>query len=369
MTESVYIHIPFCKSKCKYCSFVSTVDESLVSSYLDALSSEISCRYNSEPARTLYLGGGTPSLLSIKNIERIIKPFNISKNCEITFEINPDDADIEYLKGLKSIGINRLSFGVQTFNDEILTEIGRRHNSASALKAIENANTVGFDNISIDLIYGLPQQNEKILKNDLDIIKNLDLKHVSTYGLKIESPSFYYFAPPQNLPDDDFQADMYLMINEKLKSAGFDRYEISNFSKKNYESKHNLNYWSNSEYYGFGAAAHGYQNEVRYSNSENIEEYIKSPLKHFSENILSEKEKLEEEIFLGFRREKGINIEDINEKYNINFVSEYGKILQKFIPDYILPTDCGFKLTLKGVLLSNIILADFIDLPFNKKSL
>jgi oxygen-independent coproporphyrinogen-3 oxidase len=151
------------------------------------------------------------------------------------------------------------------------------------------------------------------------------------------------------------------MINEELESAGFNRYEISNFSKKGYESKHNLNYWNNSEYYGFGAAAHGYQNGVRYANSSDIQEYINNPIKHSLEHKLTKQEKLEEEIFLGFRREYGINIKEINKKYNIDFIKKYENILNKYIPDYILQTGTGYKLTLKGLLLSNNILAEFLD--------
>lgn len=362
MTESVYIHVPFCKSKCKYCSFVSVCDENLTDLYIDALLREITAKYNSEPLKTLYFGGGTPSLLSAETVEKIIQKFILSDDSEITFEINPDDADLEYLKGLKSLGVNRLSFGVQTFNDEILTYIGRRHDSKTALDAIDNAKSAGFTNISIDLIYGLPFQTEEILKQDLNIIKTMDLKHISTYGLKIENPSYFYKNPPESLPDDDLQADMYLGVNEFLENISYKRYEISNFAKTGYESRHNLNYWNNAEYYGFGAAAHGYQNGVRYSNTNNIQEYVKNPLKHFSENQLSEKEKLEEEIFLGFRREKGINVEEINKNYNIDFIKKYENILKKYIPEYIIRTETGYKFTLNGVLLSNNILAEFIDL-------
>ncbi len=361
MTESVYIHIPFCKSKCKYCSFVSVVYQGLQNSYVSALLSEIEFRYNSEPLKTLYFGGGTPSQLSPAEVETIIKQFNISGETEVTFEINPDDADLEYLKALKSLGINRLSFGVQTFNDEILKYIGRRHDSKTALKALDNSKSAGFTNISIDLIYGLPFQTEEILRQDLEIIKMLDLKHISTYGLKIEEPSYFYYNQPQNTPDDDLQADMYLGVNDFLENIGYKRYEISNFAKIGYESRHNLNYWNNSEYYGFGAAAHGYENGVRYANFSDIQEYINNPLKHSSENKLTVKEKLEEEIFLGFRRETGINVEEINMKYNIDFDKKYGEIIKKYNSDYILPTETGYKLTLKGILLSNNILAEFLD--------
>ena len=360
MPENVYIHIPFCESKCKYCSFVSTTQTDLIEKYAEALEKEFGYFYKSETLKTLYFGGGTPSLLEIKYVKKFIDFFDITDQTEITFEINPDDADINYLKGLKDAGINRLSFGVQTFNDEILNAIGRRHNSIEVFKAIENANKTEFKNVSIDLIYGLPNQTIELLQKDLKIIKDIDIQHVSTYGLKIEKPS-YFFSHPVTVPDDDTQADMYLMINDFLEDIDFKRYEISNFAKSGYESKHNLNYWNNAEYYGFGAAAHGYNNGIRYSNTPDIEKYIKNPTVHKTEHSVTAKENLEEEIFLGFRREYGINIEKINKNFGIDFESKYNKILAKYIPKYIIKTDFGYKFTLDGVLLSNNILADFLD--------
>jgi len=362
MAESVYIHIPFCKSKCKYCSFVSTTNVEDIELYINSLEKEIKNNYTLESLNTLYFGGGTPSLLKIQYIERLLKLFNIKQDTEVTFEINPDDADIQYLKLLKTIGINRLSFGAQTFDDEILKLIGRRHNSNSIYKAIDNSHLADFENVSIDLMYGLPFQNTDKLKKDVSIIQKLAIQHVSTYGLKIEQPSFFYTNPPHNLPDDDAQADMYVMINNILDEMEYYRYEISNFAKKGYESRHNLNYWNNFEYYGFGAAAHGYINGIRYSNSNNLKEYMDNPNKHSVEHKVTPKEQLEEEIFLGFRRETGINIVEINKKYNIDFIKKYENILNKYIPDYILPTETGYKLTLNGVLLSNNILSEFIDL-------
>ena len=362
MTESAYIHIPFCKSKCKYCSFVSTVQTENIEDYVTALVREIRHYYEQNPLKTIYFGGGTPSLLNINQVTKILQNFNFSDNKEITFEINPDDTTKEYLEGLKALGVNRLSFGSQTFNDEILKSIGRRHNSENILKSVETAQNAGFENISIDLIYGLPNQTIELLKNDLGIIKTLGIQHVSTYGLKIEPPSYFSSHLPKNLPDDDMQADMYLGVNDFLESIGYKRYEISNFAKEGYESKHNLNYWNNSEYYGFGAAAHGYKDGIRYSNTTYIEKYISNPLKHENEHIVSKKEKLEEEIFLGFRREKGVNVKEINKKFDINFDEKYQNILKKFSLEYIIPTEAGYKLTLNGVLLSNNILAEFIDL-------
>ncbi len=361
MTENAYIHIPFCKSKCKYCSFVSICDLDLIEKYVDSLICEIKNSYRNETLKTLYFGGGTPSVLDIKFVEKIISNFNFSNNTEITFEINPDDMTFEYLKRLKELGINRLSFGSQTLNDKILGIIGRRHSSKQIVDSVETAQKIGFDNISLDLIYGLPNQTETLLQEDLSVIKSLGIKHLSTYGLKIEFPSFFYSHLPKNLPNDDTQADMYILINEIMEQYGFQRYEISNFAKKGYESKHNLNYWNNSEYYGFGVAAHGYLGSIRYSNNKNVEKYIQNPLNHASEHFVSPKEKLEEEIFLGFRKSEGINITQINDKFDLDFNYKYKNVLKKYMGKFILPTEIGYKLTIEGILLSNVILADFID--------
>ena len=365
MPNSVYIHIPFCKTKCKYCSFVSKRPERSQEPmlYVDALIKEIGRHYRGETLKTIYFGGGTPSVISAELIEKILQQFiYIPEFCDITFEMNPDDADIGYLRKLNELGVNRLSMGAQSFDDNILKLIGRRHRAEQTIEAVTIAKKAGFKNISLDLMYGLPTQTSESLKNDLETITKLDIQHVSTYGLKIEEPSFFYNNPPENLPDDDTQADMYLMINEFLENNEFKRYEISNFAKTGYESKHNLNYWNNKEYYGFGVAAHGYQSGVRYSNKSDLEDYTIYPIKRENEHYVTPKEKFEEEIFLGFRKAEGINTELIKKKYFIDFSEKYKDVLEKYMPDYIEKTENGYKLTLKGVLISNNILSEFIEL-------
>ncbi len=360
MAKSVYIHIPFCKQKCKYCSFISFSCLDNIIGYMFSLFKEIDTNYNGEDLDTLYFGGGTPSLLEIQYLKKIINKFKLSPNCEITLEMNPDDANIKYLQSLRQIGINRLSLGSQTFDDKILELIGRRHNSSQIIQAVNLAKEAGFNNISLDLIYGLPSQTLESLEEDLNKITTLGVQHVSTYGLKIEDNSFWGKFPPENLPDDDLQADMYLIINKIFESKGFHRYEISNFSLEGFESRHNLNYWNNDEYYGFGVAAHGYVDGIRYSNYCTLEEYMNNPVKHANEHLQTDKEKLEEEIFLGFRKENGVNISKIQEKFGINFENEYKNVLEKFMPDYIKKNEQGYKLTLEGVLLSNNILSEFL---------
>lgn len=361
MVKSAYIHIPFCKQKCKYCSFVSFPCLNKIEEYILSLFKEIESNYKGELLDTLYFGGGTPSLIEAMYIEKIIDKFNLAASCEVTFELNPDDANFEYLKKLKEIGINRLSIGSQSFNDEILKNIGRRHNSEQIIKTVQLAKNVGFNNISLDLIYGLPNQTIDNLKYDLENFIRLGIQHISTYGLKIEDESYWGKNIPENLPDEDSQADMYIEINNFLEKNRLKRYEISNFALEGFESKHNLNYWNNDEYYGFGVAAHGYIDGIRYSNSCNLEEYLNNPFKHVIEHIQTEQDKLEEEIFLGFRKEAGINIVKIRKSFGIDFESKYQKILEKFTPDYIEKTSCGYKLTLLGVLLSNNILSEFLE--------
>lgn len=355
--KNVYIHIPFCKSKCKYCSFVSFPKLEEKEQYLKALQKEIVSRYNGETLETLYFGGGTPSVLSVKEFENIIKLFNINEKTEITAELNPETITFEYLEGLKACGINRLSFGCQTFDNEILRLIGRRHNAEQVENAVEFAKKAGFTNISLDFIYGLPNQSVEMFENDLKKAMSINIQHISLYGLKIDENCFFYKNPPENLPDDDMQADMYLKAIETL--TDFEHYEISNFSKSGFNSKHNLNYWNNNTYYGFGVAAHGYENGIRYFNTSNLNEYITNPIQHKNSHKLSIQEQLEEEIFLGFRKMEGINIEKINKKFEIDFNKKYSSILEKYI-GYIVKTDKGYKLTTDGILVSNIILADFI---------
>ena len=357
MTTSAYIHIPFCKSKCKYCSFVSYTNLDSIVGYVFSLLKDIDVNYKGELLKTLYFGGGTPSLLQIQYLKKIIDKFKIDSNSEVTIEVNPDDASLEYFKSLLDIGFNRLSLGSQTFNNDVLKFIGRRHDSEKIIEATKLAQDAGFNNISLDLIYGLPYSN---IEDDLKNIIDLEVQHISTYGLKIEEGSFFYNNLPEHLPDEDEQAEMYLKINEILAQNNYKRYEISNFAKEGFESKHNLNYWNNNEYYGFGVAAHGYVDGIRYSNYCALKDYLENPAKHEAGHLVTLEERIEEEIFLGFRRESGINSEEFKQKFDIDFGDKYKSIVEKYMPKYIVKTEKGFKLTTDGILLSNNILSDFI---------
>lgn len=325
-----------------------------------SLYKEISQNYKNEKLDTLYIGGGTPSIVPVNFIEKLIKKFGFTENYECTIEVNPDDVYSELISSYLNFGINRVSMGVQSFNDSILNSINRRHNSKSALKAIEIVNKSGINNLSIDLIYGLPDQSLDDFIKDINISVNLPITHISLYGLKIDENCYFALHPPENLPDDDLQADMYLAACSILESHGFYQYEISNFAKTNCHSKHNLNYWNNNTYYGFGVAAHGYCDGYRYYNTNSIDKYIQDPTVSEFAHFLSSQEKLQEEIFLGLRKTQGININNINNKYNIDFYKLYCNIIQKYTPEFLVLSDDYLKFTRKGFMLSNVILADFI---------
>lgn len=362
MVKSAYIHIPFCKSKCHYCSFVSFCNLELKKDYLKALIKEIQYFYENELLNTLYFGGGTPSLLTVSEFENIVRRFKISEKTEITSELNPDDVSYDYMRGLYDVGINRISFGCQTFDDKILKLINRRHNAGEVINAVKITQDAGFKNVSLDFIYGLPSQTPEMFYSDLKKAVDLGVQHISLYGLKIEEGCYFYNNMPDNLPDDDTQADMYLGAIELLEQYGFEHYEVSNFSRKGYNSRHNLTYWNNEEYYGFGVSAHGYKNGLRYGNKENLPSYIENPLEKLQTKVLTFQEKLEEEIFLGFRKMKGIDISEINTKYGIDFVEKYNDVLKKYEALNLLKkTQTGYALTPQGVLVSNVILADFLE--------
>lgn len=362
MVKSAYIHIPFCKSKCHYCSFVSFNKLELKDDYIKALLKEINYYYKGELLDTIYFGGGTPSTLELQDFSKIFEKLKPEPTAEITTELNPEGVNYDYMRGLFDLGVNRISLGCQTFNDEILKQINRRHNAQQVIESVKIAQNAEFGNISLDFIYGLPNQTPEMFYSDLKQAIDLGVQHISLYGLKIEGGCYFYNHMPQNLPDDDIQADMYLGAIELLTSKGFEHYEVSNFSLPNYNSRHNLNYWNNEEYYGFGVSAHGYTNGIRYGNIETIEQYIKNPIKHQEEKLLTTQGKLEEEIFLGFREMKGIMVSKINCKYGIDFEQKYQNILNKYLElKLIQKTQNGYSLTPNGILVSNVILADFLE--------
>lgn len=362
MINCIYIHIPFCQKKCKYCSFCSFELLKLKGEYLNSLTKEINFYYKKNPISTLYFGGGTPGLLKAEEIFDLIKLFNFKKNREITLEINPDNADTEKLKKLKNIGINRISIGVQNFDNNILKILGRNHTREKIYECIEQIKTSGFDNFSIDLMYGLPTQTIKQWEQTLDEVIKLEIPHISLYGLKIEKGTYFYKFPPKELPDMDTQAKMYELAVKKL-GKEYVHYEFSSFARnKKFISKHNSAYWKRKYYWGFGVSASGFIEDKRYTNTNNLKEYIVNPIQKCYTK-LSKKEQLEEEIFLGLRLKDGIDFCKIEKKYCVDIKEKYKSLFEKYVKfGFLKYTKKGIKLTLKGVLVSNEILSDFIEI-------
>ena len=363
MIEHAYIHIPFCTGKCHYCSFVSGKNIEDKDKYLNALIQQIKLEYKGEALKTLYFGGGTPSLLEASDIAQLVDLFLYDKNAEITIEVNPETVDYEKFLAFRNIGINRVSLGVQTFDDEILKKIGRRHSSQTIYSAIEKIKKAGFKNISIDLMYGLPNQTIQGFETDIQKAIELDVQHISTYGLKIEEDSYFGKNTPLNIADDEIQAQMFSKLCDLLEQKGFEHYEISNFAKPNFQSKHNNSYWKNKEYYGFGLNASGYIGTVRYRNADDFDSYILKPTSKVETTELTVLETMENEIFLGLRLQNGIEISSINKKYDIDFLDRYKLVIKKFEKIGLLEVSKDrCKLTHAGILLSNEVMCEFLDI-------
>ncbi len=323
--KSVYIHIPFCKKICSYCDFCKFIYNSKwVDDYLIALKKEIEDHYQWETIKTLYIGGGTPSSLDEKqlnNLFQMLKIFKLASNYEFTFECNLNDINDKLINVLVKNGVNRLSIGIESFDLDNLQFMNRTASFEEAQKKIKLCKEIGLNNINIDLIYALPNESIEVLKKDLDYFIKLDISHISTYSLMIENHTMLSY---QNIKpiDEDLDAKMYELICNTLKKKGFIHYEISNFAREGFESKHNLVYWNNEEYYGFGLGASGYLNNVRYTNTQNLNDYLKGKT-ILEEEHLSQKETMDYEIMLGLRKIKGINLEKFYEKYHVQLQEEY----------------------------------------------
>ena len=318
--RSVYIHIPFCKSICSYCDFCKLFYHGpWVTQYLNSLLLEIQDKYMGEEIETLYIGGGTPSALSIKDLKylfEIIDKFNLSDNLEFTFECNLNDINEELLNFLKDNRVNRLSIGIESFNEDKLAFMERSHTYEAAENAISLARSIGFDNINIDLMYGIPGESLKDLKKDIDLFLKLDPDHISTYSLIVEDNTKISNAGVVPI-SEELDASMYELICDKLDNKKYVHYEVSNFAKSGKESKHNLTYWNNEEYYGFGLGASGYRHGVRYENTRSITKYFKGEYVK-NEELLSKEDKMYNELMLGFRKMEGINLREFFLKYEIN---------------------------------------------------
>ena len=320
LMESVYIHIPFCKSICSYCDFCKMLyNGPWVTQYLNALIKEIQDKYLGEEIKTLYIGGGTPSALSIKDLRylfEIISGFNLEKLEEFTFECNLNDIEEELLQLLRENKVNRLSIGIESFNAAKLKFMERNHTFEEAKKKMKLIRKSGFDNVNVDLIYGIPGESLKDLKKDLELILKLEPDHISTYSLIVEDNTKIGISGVLPIPEE-LDASMYEYIVDRLEMKKYKHYEVSNFSLKNKESKHNLQYWNNNEYYGFGLGAHGYIHGVRYENTRNLTKYVNGEFLK-SEEMLSKEDKMYNELMLGFRKMEGISLREFFLKYEIN---------------------------------------------------
>ena len=318
--RSVYIHIPFCNSICSYCDFCKFLNNDVwASNYLDYLKKEIEKYYEEDTVKTLYIGGGTPSCLSYNNLVKlfnIIKIFKLTSDCEFTYECNINDLSEEFLLFLKENGVNRLSIGVESFNKYKLKYLNRKHNKKDIFSKIALARKIGFDNINIDIMYALPIEDMSILKKDIKYALKLKVDHISTYSLIIEEHTLLHNKGVKPISEDlDFK--MYKYICKTLKRHHYKHYEISNFAIEGHESKHNLTYWDNNEYYGFGLGAHGYINNMRYENTKNFNKYLKEEYR-LNELLISTQEEMENELILGLRKLKGVSVSEFEERFGIS---------------------------------------------------
>lgn len=370
----IYVHIPFCKKKCDYCDFISYCDKGmLISDYIESVIKEIESQNIQSKITTVYIGGGTPSYIDSKYIIKIlekIKEKNISEDAEITIEVNPGTVTEKKLKDYINCGINRLSIGLQSTKDEILKEIGRIHEYADFLNTYNMAKKIGFNNMNVDLMIGLPNQKIIDIKESLEKILELNPNHISVYSLILEEGTSLFKKVEDGvlkIPDEELERNMYWYVKNTLELNGYKHYEISNFAKEGYESKHNLNCWNQKEYIGIGCAAHSYKNITRYSNTENIEEYINNIHKKcFEKNriiheVQTEEDARKEFMLLGLRKIDGVKINEFKNKFGDNPIYLYRNQLDKLSKENLIIVDNdNIRLSNRGIDLANLVWEEFI---------
>lgn len=368
---SAYVHIPFCTQICYYCDFSKVfIKNQPVDSYLDHLLQEFHS-YDIQKLRTLYIGGGTPTALSASQLEVLLegltKNLDLSMLKELTIEANPGDLDADKIAVLKNSAVNRVSLGVQTFDDKMLKKIGRSHTEKDIYENIDRLKLAGFDNISIDLIYALPGQTMEQVKENVAKAIALDIPHMSLYSLILENHTVFMNRMRRGklpLPKEELEAEMFEYIIAELERAGFEHYEISNFSKQGFESRHNLMYWDNAEYYGIGAGASGYVDGIRYKNHGPIRHYLKAIEEgnaRINEEHLSPREQMEEEMFLGLRKKSGVSMARFEEKFGRSFQELYGDIVKDLIQQGLMQLDGDHvRMTKRGLFLGDTVAERFI---------
>lgn len=368
---SAYVHIPFCTQICYYCDFSKVfIKNQPVDAYLQALIREFRS-YDITELRTLYIGGGTPTSISAVQLDylltELIRDLNLNTLEEFTIEANPGDLTVDKIEVLQKSAVNRVSLGVQTFNDKHLKRIGRSHNEAQIYSTIDALKTAGFQNISIDLIYALPGQTMDDVRSNVAKALSLNIPHLSLYSLILEHHTVFMNKMRRgklHLPTEDLEAEMFEYIISEMERNGFEHYEISNFTKPGFESRHNLMYWDNIEYYGVGAGASGYLDGIRYRNRGPIQHYLKGVSEgnaRLSEEVLSKNEMMEEELFLGLRKKEGVSIGKFEQKFGTSFEKRYGQIVQELQSDGLLKENNGFiQMTKKGLFLGDTVAEKFI---------
>jgi len=366
---SIYIHIPFCKQKCRYCDFISfncgeLIQEKYIQTLLDEIESKDLKGYTVD---TIYIGGGTPSFIMpkyiVKILEKIKTNFIIEENAEITIEINPGTVNEKKLRDYKNAGINRLSIGLQSTNNRLLKLIGRIHTYEEFLDTYKLAKHIGFENINVDLILGLPTQTENELIESVEKVIELKSNHISIYSLILEEGTKLQKMIDEKeleLIDEDMERKMYWSAKKILERSKYIHYEISNFSKKGFESKHNMNCWNQEEYIGFGASAHSYINNRRFSNTSNLEKYIESNENNVHENQTTEG-KMKEYMMLGLRKIKGVCISSFEEKFRIHPLFYFRVELDELVNEGLLEVDLDYiRLTKKGLDFANRVFERFV---------
>lgn len=375
-TEAVYIHIPFCTNKCFYCDFNSYVlKDQPVMDYLRALDKEMELTVSAHPPGTIksiFVGGGTPTVLKPHEMEYFLQSVkrhfpDWSDDIEFSMEANPGTTDLEKLSVMREGGVNRISFGVQAFQNTLLSGIGRIHDTDDVYRSLENARTAGFHNMSIDLMFGLPNQTLDMLAESVDKALELGLPHYSIYSLKVEENTLFHTMYQRNqlpLPDEEDELNMYLLLMDRMKAAGYKQYEISNFAKPGFESRHNMTYWRNEDYYGLGAGAHGYIGRRRHVNIKGVNPYNEAAnqgLPRLESFEVSREEAMEDFLMVGLRVLDGVSGSRFQQQFGISMEEVFAKPLNKMVGAGLLdPTDDGYKLSSKGILFGNDVFAEFI---------
>lgn len=368
---SAYVHIPFCTQICYYCDFSKVfIKNQPVDAYLEALIKELES-YQISSLKTLYIGGGTPTAITAKQLDYLLshlqQHLQLDQLEEFTIEANPGDLTEDKIAVLRQSAVNRISLGVQTFNDKQLKQIGRSHTEAQIYATIASLKEAGFQNISIDLIYALPGQTMQQVKENVAKALSLDIPHLSLYSLILEHHTVFMNKMRRGklqLPTEDLEAEMFEYIISEMEANGFEHYEISNFTKPGFESRHNLMYWNNDEYFGCGAGASGYLNGIRYRNRVPIQHYLKAVAEgnaRLSEEPLTKEEMMEEELFLGLRKKSGVSVSRFQEKFGLSFESRYGPVVRELQAQGLLVKDKDFvRMTKKGLFLGDSVAEKFI---------